>query len=161
MEITFDNVYEYLETNKNNLNYIRRTDVITEHGVSRFSTLLHDKKQQNIPKILLDFLIKEFNITKRQYSFIQVQKYEIGDYILPHKDCYPLFGLIMLSTSSIDGVTVEQRDGTYLTYPDVIGTRIDIPKYRYHWVNPVREKTRYTAVYGLHPIKEYDTIIDE
>jgi hypothetical protein len=161
MEITFDNVYEYLETNKNDLNYIRRTDVVTEHGVSRFSTLLHDKKQQNIPKILLDFLIKEFNITKRQYSFIQVQKYEIGDYILPHKDCYPLFGLIMLSTSSIDGVTVEQRDGTYITYPDATGTRIDIPKYRYHWVNPVREKTRYTAVYGLHPIKEYDIVIDE
>ena len=161
MEITFDNVYEYLEENKKDLKYIERTDVVTDHGVSKFSTLLHDKKQQNIPKPLLDFLLKTFNINERQYHFIQVQKYEVGDYILPHKDCYPLFGLVMLSTSSIDGVTVEQRDGTYITYPDKIGTMIDIPKYRWHWVSPVRDKTRYTAVYGLHPIKEYDTLIDE
>jgi len=152
MEITFDNVYEYLETNKKDLNYTRRNDVVTEHGTS---------KVQNIPEPLLIFLKKVFKISEKDYHFIQIQKYEVGDYILPHKDCYPHFGLVMLSTSSIDGVTVEQRDNTYITHPDVTGTIIDIPKYRYHWVSPVREKTRYTAVYGLNPIKEYDILIDQ
>ena len=82
-------------------------------------------------------------------------------YILPHKDVYPLFNLIMLSTSSLDGITVEQRDGIYKFFSDVAGTFIDIPKFRWHWVNPVREKTRYTAVFGLNPITNYDAILDQ
>jgi hypothetical protein len=161
MEITFDNVYEYLESNKKYLTYFRRTDVVTEHGVSQFDTLLHDHVVQNIPEPLLNFLIKSFKITEKDYHFIQVQKYEVGDYILPHRDSYPLFNLVMLSTSDIDGVTVEQRDGKYITHPDRAGTFIDIPKYRWHWVSPVRDKTRYTAVYGLNPIKDYESILNQ
>lgn len=159
--ITVENIYEYLQDNKKDLNFIQRDDVITEGGKSKFQTLFWDEKRQDIPLEVKEFLMKVFNITEKDYSFIQIQKYEIGDYILPHKDVYPLFNLIMLSTSSLDGITVEQRDGIYKFFSDVAGTFIDIPKFRWHWVNPVREKTRYTAVFGLNPMTNYDTILDQ
>ena len=159
--ITFDNVYEYLETNKSKLNFIPRTDVKTEFGGCTFSTLFWDEGHRDMPLELRDFLIKEFNITERDYHFLQIQKYEIGEYILPHKDSYPCFGLVMLSTSSLDGLVVQQREGTYKFFPDKAGTFVDVPKYSWHWVNPVREKTRYTAVYGLNPLNNYDEILDQ
>lgn len=159
--ITFETIYEYLEQNKSKLNFIQRDDVVTPTGKSKFQTLFWDEQRQDIPLEVKEFLMKIFNISEKDYSFIQIQKYEVGDYILPHKDTYPLFNLVMLSTSSLDGVTVEQRDGTYKFFPDVTGTFIDIPKFRWHWVNPVREKTRYTAVFGLNPITNYDSILDQ
>lgn len=164
MELTFDNVYEYLEERKHNLNFIRRTDVVIEDfGTCNFCTLFCNKERDDIPDVLKDFLIKAFNITEKDYDFIQVQKYEIGEYILPHKDPYPCFGLVMLSTSDKDGLVVEQLDNTYKFYPDKAGTIIDIPKFTWHWVNPVRDKTRYSAVYGLHTLphlNKLDDIID-
>ena len=161
MEITFDNIYDYLETNKSKLNFIPRTDISTQFGECRFCTLFFDKHRNDIPAEIQDFLIKAFNITERDFDFLQIQKYEIGDYILPHKDTYPCFGLVMLSTSTLDGLVVEQMDGSYKFYQDKEGTFIDIPKFRWHWVNPVREKTRYTAVYGLTPLSDYDEILDQ
>ena len=95
--ITVENIYEYLQDNKKDLNFIQRDDVITEGGKSKFQTLFWDEKRQDIPLEVKEFLMKVFNITEKDYSFIQIQKYEIGDYILPHKDVYPLFNLIMLS----------------------------------------------------------------
>jgi hypothetical protein len=161
MEITFDNIYDYLEANKSKLNFIPRTDISTQFGECRFCTLFSDKHRDDIPTEVRDFLIKAFNITERDFDFLQIQKYEIGDYILPHKDTYPCFGLVMLSTSTLDGLVVEQMDGSYKFYQDKTGTFIDIPKFRWHWVNPVREKTRYTAVYGLTPLSDYDEILDQ
>jgi hypothetical protein len=159
--LTIETVYSYLEENKNNLNFIQRDDVVTEHGVSKFKTLFWDDKRKDMPLELRELLIKTFNITERDYHFLQIQKYEIGDYILPHKDTYPCFGLLNLSTSNIDGIVVEQRDGTYKFLSDITGNLIDVPKFRWHWVNPVREKTRYTAVFGLHPTNDYDMILDQ
>jgi hypothetical protein len=163
MEITIDNIYDYLQENKNNLKFKQRNDVVTECGTSKFQTLFYDKtnKMFDIPEEVKNFLIKSFNIQERDYHFLQIQKYEVGDYILPHKDCYPQFALIHLSTSNMDGLTLEDRDGNYKFLPDIAGNLVQIPKYRWHWVNPVREKTRYTAVYGLNPIKDYDTILDQ
>lgn len=162
MKITFDNVYAYLEERKANLNFIKRTDVVIEDfGTCNFSTLFFNEERDDIPKELKDFLIESFNITERDYDFIQVQKYELGEYILPHKDPYPCFGLLMLSTSEKDGLVVQQRDGSYKFYSDKVGTLIDVPKFTWHWVNPVREKTRYTAVYGLHPLNNLDYKLDE
>lgn len=161
MEITLENVYEYLQTHKHELNFITRTDVnIEDFGVCNFSTLFWDETRKDMPKELRDFLLKTFDITDKDYDFLQIQKYEPGEYILPHKDPYPCFGLVMLSDSDKNGLVVQQRDGTYKLYPDKLGTIIDIPKYTWHWVNPVQEKTRYTAVYGLHSLNNIDCIID-
>jgi hypothetical protein len=152
--ITIDNIYDYLETNKQSLNFKQRDDVVTECGVSRFQTLFWDDYSKDMPIELREFLIQAFKITEKDYSFLQIQKYEIGDYILPHKDSYPCFGLLILSTSSLDGIVVQQKDSTYKFFPDIAGSLIDVPKFGWHWVNPVREKTRYTAVYGLNPMSD-------
>jgi hypothetical protein len=162
MEITFDSLYDYLETNKSKLNFISRSDMEMEgFGNCQFSTLFHNDERQDIPKDVLDFLIKIFNITSLDYNFIQIQKYEIGEYILPHKDPYSCFGLVTLSTSTLDGIVVQQRDGTYKFISDVAGNFIDVPKFAWHWVNPIREKTRYTAVYGLEPLNNIDAYLDQ
>jgi len=158
---SIEEVSIFLEENKNNLNFIQRNDVETEHGISQFQTLFWNNEKKDIPVDIKELLIKTFNITERDYDFIQIQKYEVGDYILPHKDCYPCFGLLTLTTSDVDGIVIEQRDGKYKFFPDVTGNMLDVPKFRWHWVNPVREKTRYTAVYGLHPTNDYDCILDQ
>jgi len=162
MNFTFENIYDYLESNKHNLNFIPRTDLVMgDLGACSFSTLFSNEEREDIPEDIKQFLIKTFNITKKDYDFIQIQKYEIGEYILPHKDTYPCFGLVTLSTSNLDGIVVQQRDGSYKFIPDTAGNFIDVPKFSWHWVNPVREKTRYTAVYGLEPLNNLDAILDQ
>lgn len=162
MEITFENIYDYLETNKSKLNFISREDMeMKEFGNCKFSTLFSNDERDDIPEEVKSFLIKAFNITDNDYDFIQIQKYEVGEYILPHKDPYPCFGLITLSTSDLDGIVVQQKDGTYKFITDKTGNFVDVPKFSWHWVNPVREKTRYTAVYGLEPLNNIDSILDQ
>ncbi len=159
--MTFEDVYNFLETNKDTLNFIKREDVITELGVSRFSTLFWNDEREDIPNDIKQFLIQQFNIKDIDFEFIQIQKYEIGDYILPHKDTYPCFGLLILSTSNTDGIVVELTDHTYKFYKDEMGTLINVPKFSWHWVNPVQEKTRYSAVYGLNPLNNLDMILEQ
>jgi len=162
MEITFENIYDYLETNKSQLNFISREDMeMEDFGSCRFSTLFSNDERDDIPEDIKNFLIKAFNITQNDYDFIQIQKYEIGEYILPHKDPYPCFGLVTLSTSDLDGIVVQQKDGTYKFITDKAGNFVDVPKFSWHWVNPVRDKTRYTAVYGLEPLNNLDSILDQ
>lgn len=162
MHFTFENIYDYLETNKHLLNFIPRTDlVMDDFGTCSFSTLFSNDERDDVPEDIKNFLIKIFNITKKDYSFLQIQKYEVGEYILPHKDPYPCFGLVSLSTSNLDGIVVQQRDGSYKFIPDKAGNFIEVPKFSWHWVNPVREKTRYTAVFGLEPLNNLDAILDQ
>jgi len=162
MDITFEDLYVFLEKNKHTLNFIPRTDlVMDDFGACSFSTLFSNEERDDIPSEIKNFLIKTFNITKNDYDFIQIQKYEIGEYILPHKDPYPCFGLITISTSNTDGIVVQQRDGSYKFIPDKAGNFVEVPKFSWHWVNPVREKTRYTAVYGLHPLNNIDTLLNQ
>jgi hypothetical protein len=159
--MTFEDVYSFLELNKNSLNFIRRDDMKTEQGTSQFSTLFWDSERQDIPVHIKEFLMKVFNITEKDYSFIQIQKYEIGDYILPHTDPYPLFNLLTLSTSNLDGLVLEGDDKKYKFIPDTAGNLVNVPKYRWHWVNPVRDKTRYSAVYGLNSMTGYEELLNE
>jgi hypothetical protein len=148
MTITFDNIYQVLEERKKDLNFRFRDDVKSEPGYSRFSTLFKDASlgYDDIPDDILTFLETAFKSSR--YDFMQIQKYEIGEYILPHRDSYPHFNLLILSQSDLDGIVVEQIDGTYKFFPDVQGNMINLPAYKWHWVNPVRDKTRYTAVVG-------------
>lgn len=161
MDMTFEDVYNFLEANKKDLNFIRRDDVTTEQGTSQFSTLFWDQHRKDIPVDIKDFLMKVFNITEKDYSFIQIQKYEIGEYILPHVDSYPLFNLLTISSSNIDGLVLEGEDKIFRFIPDQAGNLVNVPKYRWHWVNPVREKTRYSAVYGLNSLTNYDELLNE
>jgi hypothetical protein len=148
--ITLDNIYDILQERKNNLKFRQRTDVITELGQSKFMSLVKDPSIQadDIPDDILAFLESIFNIKNKKYDFMQIQKYEVGDYILPHRDSYPHFNLICLSNSDIDGLILEDINGNFNFHPDKVGNKINIPRYKWHWVGPVREKTRYTAVVG-------------
>lgn len=159
--MTFEEAYQYLEANKSELNFIRRDDMKTEQGTSRFSTLFWDDTRKDIPGCIKEFLMDAFKITEKDYTFIQIQKYEIGDYILPHVDAYPLFNLLTLSSSNIDGLVLEGDNNIFKFIPDCAGNLVNVPKYRWHWVNPVREKTRYSAVYGLRSMNDYESILNE
>lgn len=156
----FSDLYNFLEQNKHELNFIKRDDVITELGTSQFSTLFWNEERKDIPEDIKNFLVQQFKITDTDFEFLQIQKYEVGDYILPHKDTYPCFGLLILSTSELDGIVVEQTDHTYKFFKDEMGNMINVPKFSWHWVSPVREKTRYSAVYGLEPLNNLDAILD-
>ena len=159
--MTFEEIYNHLEENKSNLNFIRREDMKTEQGTSQFSTLFWDEERRDIPEHIKEFLMNVFNITEKDFNFIQIQKYEVGDYILPHVDAYPLFNLLTLSSSNLDGLVLEDENNKYKFIPDEAGKLVNVPKYRWHWVNPVREKTRYSAVYGLRSMNNYESILNE
>ena len=163
MTLTLENIYDYLQDNKQNLNFIQRDDVVVEDfGACKFKTLFYERDgKKDMPIEIKNFLEGLFKITEKEYDFLQIQKYEIGDYILPHKDPYANFGLVTLSTSQLDGLVVEGRDKVYRFYPDVTGSFIDVPRYSYHWVNPVREKTRYSAVFGLKALNNLESILDQ
>jgi hypothetical protein len=143
--MTFEEVYSFLEKEKDNLNFEKREDFSTNMGISTF----HSLKDKNIPEHLIKFFEDKFNVIEFEYEFMQVQKYEIGEYILPHKDRYGFFKLMNLSESSIDGIVIQDlKNNTYNFHRDKYGNINDLPPGAFHWVNPVQEKTRYTVVIG-------------
>jgi hypothetical protein len=148
----FEDLYDYLESHKHALQFRNRDDVETEIGKSKFQTLFFDSKYQDVPQEIKEVIEQKLNLTSKDYDFLQIQKYEIGDYILPHRDAYPHFNLLMISSSGWDGLTMEDENNNFCFIPDKAGTIINIPKYKWHWVNPVREKTRYTAVTGINSL---------
>lgn len=125
----------------------------TTLGKSKFSSLFESNMSEElIDEIFLSLPedLKEF------HQFIQIQKYDVGDYILPHKDNYhgsvtPLIKLHLwsLSSSEYNGITVEQPDGTFKFIVDRAGQYIDFDNNAaWHWVNPVRVSSRYSLVIG-------------
>lgn len=145
----------------NNINDNCKFSLITDSNVSiRFphynivsitSDDVYKENYKNIPKDIVDFLINEFRSKsddfKDLWSFMSIQKYNIGDYISPHVDAYNWHKLLILTDSDIDGLTVEDyKEKKLIFYPDKQGTCFSIPSLCMHWVNPVREKVRYSAV---------------
>ena len=115
-------------------------------GPSKLSSL----DESNMPEELIDMILQNFDDEiKIVHEFMQVQKYEVGDYILPHKDDY-LFDLRLfnLTTSELDGLVCE-KDGVFKFIPDVAGQEIKFNRTDWHWVNPVRQHRRYSLVIGI------------
>ena len=81
------------------------------------------------------------------YDFIQIQKYEPGDMIAPHRDSYSIrkLHLITLTTSDCDGLVCEDSDHSIRKIFDQAGQYIDFPYESAHWVDPVRD-LRYSVV---------------
>lgn len=149
-------------------NFIRNVDEIMEHikshqhlfrpregsdaheslipGVmSRFKTL----KCSDMSEELKDAIFRDsmFDPDLRyMYEFIQIQKYDVGDYIAPHRDSYHItkLHLITLTTSEVDGLVCEDN-GSVSKIKDVAGTYIDFPYDAVHWVDPVSSE-RYSLV---------------
>lgn len=105
----------------------------------------------SIPKRIVDSLINEFRNKcddfQEDWNFLGIQKYDIGDYISPHEDIYGWHKLLILTSSDIDGLAIQNEEKRKVEFHnDVEGNCFGIPYYSKHWVNPVRDKTRYTCV---------------
>lgn len=114
---------------------------------SQFSTLIHEK----MPDILIDTIFKKSKFSediRRYYAFIQIQKYEPGDFIVPHADNYEIMNLhlVILTTSDKDGFILE-HEGKLHRILDQAGQKIEFDLNAVHWVDPVINK-RYSLVIG-------------
>jgi len=120
-------------------------------GNSDFYTLFNEDMDDHLLNLILENVPKELVITNK---FIQIQKYNPGNYILPHKDFQQVtriskLHLYTLTTSDHDGLVCECND-KYILIPDEAGQHIDgsAAMFNWHWVNPVR-KLRYSMVIGV------------
>jgi len=115
---------------------------------SQFKTL----KNEIMPDSMIKTIFSDADWdddTKDFWEFIQIQKYEPGDYIVPHRDSYRVrkLHLITLTTSDYDGLVCED-EGKLIFIPDEAGQYVDFSYTAAHYVSPVRE-LRYSMVIGL------------
>lgn len=115
---------------------------------SQFKTL----KDENMTEELKNIIFADADWdedTKDFWEFIQIQKYEPGDYIVPHRDSYRVrkLHLIVLTSGENDGLVCES-DGKLVLIPDKAGQYVDFPYSAAHYVSPVKE-LRYSMVIGL------------
>ncbi len=115
---------------------------------SKFKTL----KNTHMSKEMIECIFKDSEFDpdlKDFYNFIQVQKYEPGDYIAPHRDSYSIrkLHLITLTSSDVDGLVCEDENHNLVKVFDQSGQYIDFPYDSAHYVSPVRD-LRYSIVVG-------------
>ncbi len=117
---------------------------------SKFNTL----KNENIPDALFDLIFTKNNQWDSEvinfWSFIQIQRYDVGDYIVPHRDAYFVkkLHLVTLTNSDTDGLVCETENHELEFIKDKAGQYIDFPYDAIHFVPPVTTK-RYSIVIGM------------
>lgn len=150
-------------------NFIRNTDEILSHihshlklfkprvgadaheslipGVcSKFKTLkCQDMSEEMKDAIFSDSLFDKD--LKYLYEFIQIQRYEPGDFIAPHRDSYSIrkLHLITLTDSDVDGLICVNKNNEIEKIYDKAGQYINFPYDAVHWVDPVKY-LRYSLV---------------
>ncbi|MEE2036830.1 hypothetical protein Q8791_06295 [Nocardiopsis sp. CT-R113] len=77
--------------------------------------------------------------------YVQVNRYDRGDYVLPHRDSLRQ-GLYMLTTSDKDGLNAQHDEATVVFVPDRAGTFVEHDPRAWHWVDPVAGEERFTLV---------------
>ena len=116
---------------------------------SRFKTLKNEAMSPEL--ITAIFADADWDEDPRDFwEFIQIQKYEPGDYIVPHRDSYRVrkLHLITLTSGKYDGLVSENENKELIFIPDEAGQYVDFPYTAAHYVSPVRE-LRYTLVIGI------------
>jgi hypothetical protein len=113
---------------------------------SKFKTL----KDEDMSTELINSIFEDADFDedlKDFYRFIQIQKYEPGDMICPHRDSYSIrkLHLITLTDSDCDGLVCEDFDHRLKKIFDKAGQYINFPYDSVHWVDPVRDE-RYSLV---------------
>jgi len=113
---------------------------------SKFQTL----KDVDMSPDLIDAIFEDADFDedlKDFFNFIQIQKYEKGDYIAIHRDAYSIrkLHLITLTSSEVDGLVCEDENHNLVKINDVAGQYIDFPYDAAHYVSPVSE-LRYSLV---------------
>lgn len=150
----FKNPTAIVEMTKRYDKHFFRREVQQQHGsflpfCSRFATLEVHKvcAQHDIDNIFYDGSFNDPHL-RDLYRFIQIQRYDPGDFIVPHKDVYEVtkIHLITLTTSAQDGLVVQDGENLVRVL-DVAGQKIDFKYSAWHWVDPVIE-TRYSIVIG-------------
>ena len=86
--------------------------------------------------------------TKDFFSFIQIQRYMPGDFIVPHKDDYDItkLHLVTLTSSNVDGIMVQDGNDLVRVF-DKAGQKVEFDYHAWHWVDPVQTE-RYSLVVG-------------
>lgn len=118
---------------------------------SRFCTL----KNEDMPDSLFSKIFSSANQWDSDvinfWSFIQIQRYDIGDYIVPHRDAYFVkkLHLVTLTSSDKDGLICEDDDHILKFIPDKAGQYIDFRYDAVHFVSPVIDHPRYSIVVGM------------
>lgn len=99
-------------------------------------------------QMLLDQFKKQLKHDFRDdWHCLSVQRYDAGDYIPPHFDTWDWHRLLVLTSSEYDGLVLENKQTERFEFhQDRAGNMITIEPYTQHWVNPVRQAPRYTAV---------------
>lgn len=77
--------------------------------------------------------------------YVQVNRYDPGDYVLPHRDSLQQ-GLYMLTTSEVDALVVQDAECRAVRVTDRAGRYITHDPRAWHWVDPVLDHVRYTLV---------------
>jgi len=78
-------------------------------------------------------------------GYVQLCRYEPGDYVLPHRDAHAQ-GIYILTTSPSDGLVIETEDGGFTRVLDRAGTMVIHDPDALHWVDPVAAGVRYSLV---------------
>lgn len=116
---------------------------------SRFQTLKDEHMSSELKAAIFDEANEWDEDTRDFWEFIQIQKYEPGDYIVAHRDSYRVrkLHLITLTSGKFDGLVCE-KDKELIFIPDEAGQYVDFPYTAAHYVSPVKE-LRYSLVMGI------------
>lgn len=114
---------------------------------SKFSSFKNESMDDNF----IDLIFKDCDFDpdlRDLYYFIQIQKYNPGDFIVPHRDNYNVrkLHLITLTTSEVDGLILENGIDLIKIY-DLAGQKIESDLNDWHWVDPVKD-LRFSLVIG-------------
>ena len=147
----YKEIVNFCNQNPDKFNSRRGENVLGHTGPlgadSKFSTWRHS----DMPLNFINFIFSDSDFeedVKDFFSFIQIQKYEPGDFIVPHKDNYDLkkLNLVSLTSSECDGLILQENMELYKIY-DKAGQKIEADFNDFHWVDPVKT-LRYSLVVG-------------
>ncbi len=115
----------------------------------------------NMPGDLEKLIVESLGLSEKDtQNDIRINRYDPGDYIQPRRD-ERRKGIIVLTSSAYDGITVGDGAGRFKRFADAAGTYIVTERETWHWVDPVRDGVRFTIVSdppirGRAPVKDAD-----
>lgn len=114
-----------------------------DEGADRYAVL----QGPDMPKGLLLEIMRGLRESgsKVRRGYVQLCRYERGDYVLPHRDAHAQ-GIYVLTTSHADGLVIENEGGGFTRLVDRAGTMVIHDPRALHWVDPVKDGVRYSLV---------------
>jgi hypothetical protein len=88
--------------------------------------------------------------------YAQLQRYDAGDFVLPHRDRL-VQGLYNLTSATQDGLVVQDAERGFIKHVDRAGTFLLHDMRAWHWVDPVLEPVRFTMI-TIPPLFTFDEL---